>query len=1563
MRTSIKKFLHILKLIGRSLLYFIGGLLLILLVLYGLIHVPKVQHYLVEKTTSFLSNKLQTKVKIQGIDIDPFKTVVLKGVYIEDRKKDTLLYAEKMKADLGLLSLSRKEILLSYFSLQNARINLYKANGKDQFNYEFIVEAFTSENIDTTAEAWNFEVDEIKLNNVYLTFYDGPGKTDLDLKLKEAVVDIKTLGLEDQHLVVDNADLDGVFLSFTKLKGEMNPTGTQEPTPPWSFSVNEGEITQSQFILNNENIAVAKEGIDYEHLYLSKINGKFEDIDILPGGYGAEIRTLAFNEKSGFTANEIVGKFNATDTSFAGSLDKFITPNSLLNNRLSINIPSFENINKYAGEIEVLGDFKNDTIAIKDVAYFVPDVKNFDQLKNKKISISGNLKGKVKDLSYKNAKIYLDKKNFLIGDFEVKGLPEINTAKIEAKFEQLQTNSNFIKSFLPADVKQQLNVDAFGNIALKGVYKGTIRDFTIDAKIRTSAGTVTPDLVVKLDTNFTPQKIKGKLGVNSLQLGRIIQGKNDFGPVSFTANFTAKGNDLTEFVARVSSFHYKDYTYNNIVTQGSYKDNITNAIINVQDKNLTAYLKGKVNLNSTPFEYNIEGEFKEVNLHPLNLYDTPLTISTNLKAHLTASVIDSLRGNVFASELTIQNDKYKYYIDSIHIKADYQNATKYITFNSPVLNADVSGKFSYEELPAASQHLLSHYFSAFKGPGHKDVHLDNIYFKINSKNLKGLTQVFLPDVKELSDINIEGSFEEKTHLLKVKGSIGEINMMDKDFTNINIALEGNKEALAFDVSSNSIALNKNIQFANPKISGKIKDDKVNFNLQTNDEQSGTSLSLAGALTYNNDTYRLTLPEAEITLKGKEWELAQTAQIIYSPNTLRIQDFTLQSGEEKIAINTNNLSGNKSILYATLTSVQLDEISKLVGLTFPIQGAVNGEVKVVDVLNEMGVNADLSIKNLVLNNVAVGDINLDAQKPTNSGRLQLNATVDGQAGNAASIAGYINIDDTKESLNLAVNIESLNTKSIEPFVKEFAYGLSGTLQANLKVSGTMENPILLGNALFKGTHTIGITQLQTVYKVVNEEISFTNNAILLDEFAIQDIRGNSALVKGKITHEDMQNFYFDISLVTEKFQFLNNKKNAYIPFSGDFFARANATVKGPLENLDIVAEVTTLPKTNITMGFLTQQVSYQTPDYINFVTPKTQEEDFKEVAIDTLKKSNKQNVAVSRFNVSLILNITEDAVINIPVDEKNGDQITAAGKGSLQVSLGIDDQFNIFGKYEITEGNYTFTFANLVKKEFDIEKGSTIRWYGNPEDAAIDITAVYKTKASRYDLVQDQLGILSKEQISAARRPMPVFVYLYLDGSLDKPDLTFDIVIPEGSGDFSNSAVVQRLNQIKGNENELNRQVLGLIAFNKFLPIEGSTSFSPYAGSTAGESVSDLLNSQLDRLGEKYLEGVELDVNVENNAGTSGTENVVNISASKRINDRITISAGRRVGGPQSTSGLAGDYSILYRLNKEGNLNFRFFRNSQTNIYTNDLYNIQGVSISHFKSFNSFKELFGIKEGS
>ena len=61
---------------------------------------------------------------------------------------------------------------------------------------------------------------------------------------------------------------------------------------------------------------------------------------------------------------------------------------------------------------------------------------------------------------------------------------------------------------------------------------------------------------------------------------------------------------------------------------------------------------------------------------------------------------------------------------------------------------------------------------------------------------------------------------------------------------------------------------------------------------------------------------------------------------------------------------------------------------------------------------------------------------------------------------------------------------------------------------------------------------------------------------------------------------------------------------------------------------------------------------------------------------------------------------------------------------------------LIGNYEVESGKYNMTLAGLIKKDFELKKGSNITWSGDILEATTNLTAVYKVRTDAEELIQD-----------------------------------------------------------------------------------------------------------------------------------------------------------------------------------------------------------------------------------
>ena len=110
-----------------------------------------------------------------------------------------------------------------------------------------------------------------------------------------------------------------------------------------------------------------------------------------------------------------------------------------------------------------------------------------------------------------------------------------------------------------------------------------------------------------------------------------------------------------------------------------------------------------------------------------------------------------------------------------------------------------------------------------------------------------------------------------------------------------------------------------------------------------------------------------------------------------------------------------------------------------------------------------------------------------------------------------------------------------------------------------------------------------------------------------------------------------------------------------------------------------------------------------------------------------------------MDVSATIETDSSAQFTLIIDERNGDALAIRGRAELTGGVDKSGKVSLTGNYELVNGSYNLTLSVLHRK-FDIQRGSTITWTGDPRTANIDITAIYTVNTPPIDLVQQQIVV-------------------------------------------------------------------------------------------------------------------------------------------------------------------------------------------------------------------------------
>jgi hypothetical protein len=394
--------------------------------------------------------------------------------------------------------------------------------------------------------------------------------------------------------------------------------------------------------------------------------------------------------------------------------------------------------------------------------------------------------------------------------------------------------------------------------------------------------------------------------------------------------------------------------------------------------------------------------------------------------------------------------------------------------------------------------------------------------------------------------------------------------------------------------------------------------------------------------------------------------------------------------------------------------------------------------------------------------------------------------------------------------------------------------------------------------------------------------------------------------------------------------LDTKDSEDAAYYGTAFINGNAEIKGPTSGLLIKVNAESAKGTDIKIP-INDAESISDNNFIRFITEEEKYNKNKK----TIQKTRNYNGLELEFNFE----IKDNASIEVILDRESGHGMKGKGFGTLLFKINTLGKFNMWGDFQAYEGSYNFKYGNLIDKKFDVKKGGSINWSGDPMAAVLNLEAVYKTTANPALLIENL----------SFNKKVDVEVIIGVRGNLSNPEPDFNINFP------TVSSVLQSEIKYKLDDKDVREtQALHLLAVGNFLSQDGVN--QSQTSNIAYEKASSIFNDIFADKESKLNLGIDFVTadrtpDIESN-GRFG------ITVSSKINERISINGkvGVPVGGINE-SAIVGDVEIQYRVNEDGSLNLTAFnRENDINYLGQGIGYTQGLGISYEVDFDTFSEL-------
>lgn len=1383
---------------------------------------------------------------------------------------------------------------------------------------------------------------------------------------KALVVDFDKISLKNKNATLKKITLENADINLVKHKNDtvfnyfflIDHFASTDTTPktkevsPWTFNVAGISLKETNLVYSNENKPYYNSSMDYNHLRISDINLDAAGISMKGDSLVAEIRKLSAKETSGFTLYQFTSKVTLKPKEIKARDLHISTPGADLLLDLKFSFNDLSNFNDFIDSIRIDANFGPSMLDLNEIRYFATEVEGMEN----KINFEGHVKGKIAALKAKGFKFSTGNSTSFFGDITMDGLPDIGETFIHLKVKNLTTDYYDIAGFkLPGKESITLpnELKTLGLVDIKGFFTGFINDFVSSADFVTTIGKLETDLSLQTGRGKL-LNYKGQFNLTEWDLGKTFNIADKAGVISLNSQINGealdKRNNNVTLDARVGKVVLLGNEFNDIRINGKLINRLFNGELLMDDQLAKLDFKGMVDFTDSVPEMNFTASLKDAYLSELNIWDRDSSskISTTMDLNFKGSNIDNLLGYLRFDSTYYSEGNKSFFINKIELATnEIGRNTKKLSLQSDLIDASFYGVFSFGDFYLSLSEIIHAYLPSINLSPQKvqKVNVDQLFdYSVQLKNLQPLTSIFLPEFTLKTEASIFGSYNSKNKTIILNGLADEFSYNDIKFTDWYIRGKNSGNSLQITTGVKEILFNssetdvqKQLGIENFAFKTFMQGDSIQYDIAWNDEitDDRNKGHIDGYLAFNKPPFiKGRFNDFNLVINNRPWIAHQDNELIIDSTAVIIDRIAIESKDQKLAL-TGKISDNPTdSLLLNFEKLDVSNADLLIGVKgVDFDGILTGGISIRDFYKSKQLEAQVEVKDFAFNKERMGDAVVKSQWLQDLAALKVQADViyKGNAGTHLPISARGLIYTAKRpegNFDLDVKVVNYKLASLNPFLKGIASNIKGFANGDLRLEGTFNDPVITGELDLLRTQ-MKVDYLNVTYSFANK-VKIEPEIIYARGVTIYDSLGNTGNFDFELKHNHFRNIMLNMDIDAKNLSSLNTTFKQNNLFYGKAFGSGKVNIHGSFEDISIKIDASSDPNTMVYIP-INLSVSASENNFIRFKNN------------NPYAQTTENAYIPDQSGVDVLMNllVNKNAGMQLFLPENIGN-IKGNGTGIIQMGINKQGEMSIYGDYKLEEGNFLFTLGNIINRSFSILPGSTISFNGSPYDADINLSAVYKLKASLTNLSDQQVG-----------KNVPVDCIIMLKNDLYNPDISFSIRLPQTENEINQIiySTIDTTNQIV-----MTQQMVSLLVLKRFA-VNAPQNFA----SSMGASSIDVLTDQLSNMLSQIIKDV--DIGVKYRTGDELTQEEVEVALSTNLfNDRVSIDGNVGMftqGTTENANSIVGDVEIDVKITPDGRFRIKAFnRSDQYNSLITD-YNKykQGIGVYYRYEFDRFREIF------
>ena len=1499
--------------------------ILLFIILAVLLYLPPIQNWLVKQVTHYASKQTGMEISIERVKLAFPLDLCVKGFEMLQpndslQQRDTIADVKSLIVDVQLWPLLKGDVEIDALEFKDVKLNtadfVSSARVKGKIGSLYLQShgiSLGKETIRINEAALADATVNIELSD---TVPPDTSTTKTNWKIKVDKLDISKTGI--------TVHMPGDTLQIAAYLGKTEARGGYFDLYSGAYNVERLALTDGQLAYDN-NFAQPTDGLAPNHIALSDVSIRLDSVYFRSPDMRLNLRECAFKEKSGITVESIAGTVSMDSVRLTVPSITLRTPDSYLTAKVAMDTDAFDEA--HPGRLYIDTEC---AIGKQDIMRFMGDMPTgfVRRWPNHPLSMKAVATGNMRQLNIGGVNIKLPSAFNININGTAGNLTDTDRLTAKVKLDANTYDLGFINELLKAQgtpVKIPRNIGLKGNIGITG------NIYNADLTATEGGG----NIKAKGHLNGKSMSYDASLLAENLKTSHFIT-IDSIGDFSGHATVKGTGTNLmsrrTKLTAsaNINKFCIGAYNLDSISLKADMADGKTYAELSSENPlakgnvSLTALLEKKM-IRST-----LTADVAHADWYGLQLTESPLTTSLRCRVDVGTDMKSMLEISGMINDLTIAADSGKTYRpDDLLIDILTSRDTTHFVAECGDFRLHFNGKGGYKKILDKAGAFAQELSAELKNKQinvpelRKKLPLAQLYLSTGKDNplsrfiaRKGFTfQDADVDISSSPVLGLNG----KVELLKLQNST-----ITLDTIRFNIVSDSTNCTYNAQVRNNR----KNKQYVfNALLDGYIFGKGSGANIRFYDAQDSLGVKLGMEASMEEHGIKVHMLTDNPILGYKKFKVNED-NFLYMGADRRVSAKLQLTADDGTGVHIYSDDENTEALQDLtigLNKFDLEKVLSVVPYMPDITGIMNGDFHIVQTKDALSLSSSMSIDKMTYERSRMGDISTEfVYMPQSDGTHTLDGVLSCNDKQVAELSGTYKSEES--DLDAQLRMTRMPVRLLNGFIPDRIIRLTGYANGELAVQGSLDKPRINGELKFDSCY-MRSAQYGVKMRWSDKPVRIVGSNLLFEDFKMYANNDNPLTLNGNVDFSDMSNMNMNLSMVARNCQVIDSKENRRSIAFGKAFVDFFATMKGPMERLEMLGRLDVLGSTD--MSYILRDTPLSTDNRMDELVKFVNFEDTTAAVVE--------HQPISGFKMDLTMNVAQGAHVMCYLNDDHSNYIDIMGGGSLRLQYGLTGDMRLTGRYTLENGVMKYSLPVIPLKTFTIQDGSYIEFTGDPMNPRLNITATERTKAN----------VSSGD--SGEGRTVEFDCGVIITKTLSDMGLEFTISAPEDmtlNTELQSMSVEQR-----------GKIAVTMLTTGMYLASGNTSKFS------MNNALNSFLQSEINNITGSALRSLDLSFGMDNSTDASGgTHTDYSFKFSKRFwNNRMKIVVGGKVStGPDvanQNESFFDNVTLEYRLGESSDKYLKLYYDNNSYDWLEGIVREYGAGFIWRRSLQHFKDIF------